>query len=201
MKNIYLSLLLLCAVSFSAQAQLCTTQPVPNTPVFGGLGEVTLSWSAPTDIVRCVIFFKVGSLTAPISITNPTGLLTSFNFDGYTPGETYYYRVRCSCDESDLRADLTPWSDIDSFNVPMLRNQAIDLTNKVWPNPATTTLYVGSQTGSLVEVFTASGIRVRSFEAKQEVAQLDIADLQNGLYIYRITTPEGTQISDSFQKF
>lgn len=86
---------------------------------------------------------------------------------------------------ADTRYYAIWWSD----NPESIDNLAsVDV--KVYPNPVVSTLHIEGVTPTLVEVLTLTGRVVRTIE--QNATAIDMGSLPNGVYMLRITAPEGT---------
>jgi hypothetical protein len=57
---------------------------------------------------------------------------------------------------------------------------------KVFPNPATSKLFVSSPEGSEITIYSLLGEKVKSIKTVSEVSAIYVADMQDGLYIIQI---------------
>ncbi|RYU77737.1 T9SS type A sorting domain-containing protein [Hymenobacter persicinus] len=120
------------------------------------------------------------------------GVITGINWPA---GGTMWIRWR---DNDDLGSDAL--LAVDNFalatgnTVLAARNQALENTLSVFPNPATSkiNLTVGQAgVGAAVEIFNALGQRVQHLTATQAQFSVDVAALKAGVYTVRFTTAEG----------
>ena len=89
-----------------------------------------------------------------------------------------------------------PHFNLDKFifsNVTALEEQTLeDFT--LYPNPAGDRLYISSDhifTEASVSIFTAGGMLVRQIDQVSPEAGLDVSELAGGIYLFRLTTPDG----------
>jgi hypothetical protein len=57
---------------------------------------------------------------------------------------------------------------------------------KVFPNPATSKLFVSSPEGSEITIYSLLGEKVKSIKTVSEVSAIYVADMQDGFYIIQI---------------
>ncbi len=87
--------------------------------------------------------------------------------------------------------DPTPLPDSDCSKVPMLiRRKSVDLVQfKIYPNPTNGFLYMQSEVDCPLtwQVYSTSGVLVRSGNMNGQMDILDTRDLPNGLYFIKVS--------------
>jgi hypothetical protein len=115
-----------------------TTDPPANATHVTGASSTTLSWDAVTESVACSV---TGTRISP---PGPSPSLNTFGFEvtsAVVPhsvagaGTTWSYRVRCACSVPPAPLELTPFSEPDTFLIPLLREVQI-VRASLAPNPA-----------------------------------------------------------------
>jgi len=65
----------------------------------------------------------------------------------------------------------------------------------IYPNPANSNVWIKTETSiNRLEVFNITGIKVLAFDIYDSSYNLDVSDLNNGIYIVRVYTNDGTAI-------
>ncbi len=89
-----------------------------------------------------------------------------------------------------------PPFNLDKFiftNVTAFEHQELNGIT-LYPNPAGNRLYIStdqSNSAASVSVFNAAGVLMKQMEAVSPEAGMDVSELESGLYLLRISTPQG----------
>lgn len=70
----------------------------------------------------------------------------------------------------------------------------------ITPNPTNGVIEVISVSGDLLEIFNNAGIKILNTNLTNTKTNLDISNLENGIYIFKITNNEGTSIQKVIKK-
>ena len=89
-----------------------------------------------------------------------------------------------------------PAFNLDKFifsNVTALEEEELE-GFRLYPNPAGDRLFIAmdqSFSEASVSIFTADGMLVRQLENISPESGLDVSELASGLYLFRMTSPQG----------
>ncbi|MCB9081030.1 MAG: T9SS type A sorting domain-containing protein [Lewinellaceae bacterium] len=188
----------------SVSTYLCTplgviiaALPVTLTSFTGrslGDGQVQLQWATASEVNNA--YFSVehsptGQSFSPIGQADGAGTTNqpqtySFLHTGVGAG-IQYYRLR----QVDFDG-TTAYSPVISVNVKGDAPQTL----RVYPNPAHDQVWIEQPIAAPVRftLFNAQGQLIRQGAWNQDLNTLDIQDLQAGLYVLRITDPQGQPI-------
>jgi hypothetical protein len=111
------------------------------------------------------------------------------------PEQQYFWRVRTYYDTL-----ISPWSSTSKFTT--LQNTGIEENTtgtdlvKIFPNPATQTLYIQAAKNALLQAYTLMDVNGRILYQNAELGnkteeKIDISQLKPGLYILNITSDKG----------
>jgi hypothetical protein len=181
----------------------CATTPIARA---GGIYvtldspySATIYWNRVPGAAGYLVNVGLASaspLTWPTYITcDPTQTLT---IKGLVPGRTYRTRVRTSCANctTSSNQNVSPWSVIVQFTMPLAREQAPSFSSEagrrleVYPNPARERVSLrleGSEQQANLELFDLAGRRQLAtpvhFDAEGR-AQVDLpTGLASGIYL------------------
>lgn len=133
--------------------------------------------------------------TPPGEGTVATTSLTHYLIQNLDRNTRYDVYVRARCDFAQTQ--WSPWSD--TLHIHLATYGIDDVETVSWsvtPNPARGTATVRCEAGVQgVEVVSATGATVLSLDGGgAQACVLDLAGLAKGIYIVRITTPQGTAV-------
>lgn len=99
----------------------------------------------------------------------------------------YFDQTINNSDTTDT-SDDSDSTDTDSINDTTSSHQYNESKIEVYPNPATTQLYIksGNETISIVTIYRMDGILVKKIQLSASDFSIAINDLSNGLYVLRI---------------
>ncbi len=148
-----------------------------------------LSWNPIAGSVGCVVEGgKVGSVPTRIKLAGSE--LSSANIPAarLEAGSSYNWRVACGCDANP--SSVTPWSAVDVFSVPALRESNISLTN-----PASTVLNMNmlssADAESVIRMVDLSGRTAAEWFVNlskgNNSLSFDISKISNGMYLLHIS--------------
>ena len=88
---------------------------------------------------------------------------------------------------SDYMVNASGWAADISCNLATSVNDLSILEGiKVFPNPATSKLFVSSPTGSEISLYNVLGEKVKSLKANEGISSIDVSGLLEGLYIIQV---------------
>lgn len=156
--------------------------------------EITDSWpgTALTETVQeddiDWYHYNFGSEYAAINVIFNNGTDQTIDIENVEFGK-HYFKLN-----KDSGKDITV-TEIDMSGVSSVTASESVI---VYPNPATEALFVkSSKEVASIKVFTVSGATVAESQATDNV---NVADLQSGLYIYRVTHADGATAQGKFIK-
>ncbi len=188
----------------------CATAPIARPGgIYVTLDDAytaTVHWNRVPNAVGYLVNLGLASVsprTWPTYITcDPTQTLT---VRGLVPGRTYRTRVRTSCGNctTSSNQNVSPWSVVVQFTMPLAREQAPVFSSEVgrqleiYPNPARDRVSLRLEAGERaeLELFDLAGRRQLAvpvaFDAEGR-SQLELpAGLASGLYLLRLRTSGG----------
>ncbi len=104
--------------------------------------SIVLSWDPPNGMINCRLNIRpLGAATFALRILDgdpPTS--DTLPASGFVPGQSYEWRVKCSCSVPPLPGEETDFSPLDTFTylLPRMAASGLPLDVQVMPNPATT---------------------------------------------------------------
>jgi len=121
-----------------------------------------------------------------MNVNDSNNVPSTYTYTGLTPGQTYYMRT------FDHLGDDTGWV---TFYLQKTDTQGIEdyesLNFKYYPNPATDIIHVNAKENiSEVQILNLLGQTIRKISPDNQQAEINIANLQKGMYILRVTTGE-----------
>ncbi|WP_234111239.1 MULTISPECIES: T9SS type A sorting domain-containing protein [Chryseobacterium] len=91
-----------------------------------------------------------------------------------------------------------PFGEMEDYTVNIVSTMATNEANEmkavqIYPNPANTELFVdlANQKNGSLEIYTADGRFVISYDLSSKVNKLDVSKLEPGMYMVKITSGEG----------
>lgn len=124
--------------------------------------------------------------TSTLTRTKSTAVSNHKIVNGLTPATTYACRVRAFCSGFGLSG----WSDPFYFTTLPLKEGQIDLIPEIYPNPATSALYIDglSEGIYMIHFFNITGekLMTQQYNADQN-AFIDIEELPAGMYFLNIS--------------
>ncbi len=123
-----------------------------------------------------------------MNVDDSNNLPNTYTYTGLTPGQTYYMRA------FDHNNDDFGWV---TFYLEKTATQGIEdyesLNFKYYPNPATDIIHINAQENiSNVQILNLLGQEVRKISPNSQQTDIDIANLQKGMYILKVNTGEKT---------
>jgi len=77
--------------------------------------------------------------------------------------------------------------------VPNAINQVCADVFRVYPNPSKGIFFLQNESeGTLVQVFSVSGVFIRQFQLNDKARQINLSDCENGIYMLKFKTPNQT---------
>lgn len=132
---------------------------------------------------------------------------TSFTLKNLAPGTTYQYRLRSVCSSDGTY--ISNWSAIGTFTTSAqgapnrLDGDVFEAAMELYPNPANDVINLvltSVSDNNSLEVYNAMGqLIMLNHNISDNVARINISDLQSGLYIIRYTD-ENVVLTQSFIK-
>ena len=137
-----------CAFTVTVDEPTCNSAIAPTGPDAVVTTGATLSWTPVPLTVACQVAGRplgAGGFATLPPVFGDAPTLATVPPSVLTPGTSYEWQVRCACSVSPL--DVTGFSALDTFSVPLLRAPAL---LHVHPNPAPDRLLLRSnRTGPL----------------------------------------------------
>jgi hypothetical protein len=168
--------------------------------------SMLLTWDSPEGMTNCRI--SIRPVGAPVfNLRSADGTPPeSLSIPGadFTPGVSYEWKLRCSCNVPPGPGEQTDFSVLNTFTYPLLRQgmTGIDGRTSLFPNPVTDAFLLTFQAESageyLVEIHAADGRLAATFsgysDALSPVQQtLDASSWTPGVYWVRVRTDQGIQ--------
>ncbi len=182
----------------------CNNGNPPSNPASTvGPGNVALSWDPVQGTTACQV---EGTRTSPPGPTGKRNII-GLEPDGATvnnaflgAGSTWQWRVRCACNTNPVNA--TPWSAVDAFSVPILREGLLTSTMEVAPNPADQRLRLrleareaGPLTWRMVDALGRTVLtQKQGLTAGPNVWEVDVSDVPVGLYLIQAAGTEPVRV-------
>ena len=138
------------------------------------VGNQNINPNFPTDVYTYPMTWYNLMDNTPITITSPTATIT------LTPGQFRVYGNKPSTLSSD--------------NFEVIKNEII-----IYPNPSKNSFALSADV-TLVEVYNITGQIIKSFNNAISNQQLDITDLETGIYLIKLTDSNGTSQSKKLLK-
>lgn len=122
-----------------------------------------------------------------------------FALNVFTPSTDYEWKVRAVCNGF---ADTSEFTAINTFSTPAPRvAELLDVTAELMPNPAQDWIRINTSfEPAQIDVFDLSGRMVLSQNAAGQLNEVQVADLEPGMYMILISSSTGEQISQRFVK-
>jgi hypothetical protein len=117
--------------------------------------------------------------------TNSEGVVV---FSGINTGDSISYSVSYN-GYTDVSGNINVSEDGATETVKLLSTGVNELENvriKVYPNPAYSNVYICSEAGSVIEIYTISGKRIKQFISESDIETIDINSYKSGIYLIRI---------------
>ena len=175
-----------------ATVETCSTTAPPTglTSMVQASG-VLLTWNELAGAQKCEVngrplgapsFAKIRTNVPPYQTLVPSSKLN--------PGTTYEWKLRCACSISPL--EVTPFSPLETFTWPILRNQQempdVSLSPKIYPVPASDNITIqwplGMQDQGWV-VYDSFGRIKASGTSLSQTQILDVSNWPTGIYLLR----------------
>ena len=180
---------------------------VPNTPITDvkmtfwlrqahkayqlEVGVMTDANDANTFVpVQLIDNETTGKELVEVSFANYTGpvegdLYIAFRNKGQTSSWTYSYNYIDDIEIAPINRSASAWNtdELDAMDADSYLDNIV-----VYPNPTTGNLYIDAMDVQKVECFNQMGQLVGVYDNANE---LNISDLSNGVYMLRITVPQG----------
>ena len=176
-----------------------------------GYNSLSIVWDSHDDATGWQASISpVGSNINLGTIVDLDNDATRFTFQNLDPEQSYLYSVRKKCHFATSAYDTTvlgEWHPVRQFR--LLTNGISSTTSASFsfaPNPstshATLTLASPALTGTILDLYSASGALLRSFNIPAGTAtlQLDLRDLPSGILLLQLHTPSGTSIQKLLHK-
>lgn len=163
-----------------------------NEPVFEG--SYAISTDANNVKQRIYVYdnaLPAGTLKNVVVISNFSVAALSVNPSFPYTGTWYNLMDNTSMNVTDTQATISLGPGqfrIYGNALPSLNNDQFDVMENVnlYPNPASGYFTVNTNT-AMVEVFSITGQRVRSFDGQMDGAEYNVSDLTNGIYLVKVT--------------
>jgi hypothetical protein len=181
---------------------LPTVAPQNPTHILGG-SKVTLQWDVVPQSVACQVKgTRIDPAPGPTGSKSLIGSETSMigiPFSTLGAGTTWRYQVRCACSTTPLL--VTPFSALDTFAIPTLRQAETSHQISLFPNPAQDViqLNLAGFADQTIDIVIASvdgrvqAIRQEAVQVESQMLALDISGLTPGLYLVTVRSEEGTK--------
>ena len=201
-----------------------TAYPLQLTPGFGGATPVKVYWTCWIDYnmdgdfndnyefvaYGCGPKTLSGTVTIPYNVWNGTARMRcTMSVGGYVTdpcaiyqyGETEDYCVKITGADftgkegQDLELRKSPWSDATELTVTASDDHFVN----IYPNPVNQimTLEVGNtDLLNTVTIYSIDGQRVRTLNNVREFNEVNVSDLQGGIYMLNAIYEDGTEITE-----
>jgi hypothetical protein len=193
-----------------------TRQPnygVPPTPAntFPDRLEMRLSANGDFSVIPSAGINDVGDFTEVLVEVNPTLALTGYPevWTQYTYTNTEVTPIsgkiafRYYVTNGGPTGANSNYIGIDAFSIdrPLSTDGFFAQNYKVWPNPASTVLNFANKATSTIESIQITDLNGRTIkEVKGMVEQINISELNAGLYFVKVTSNEGTGTTKIIKK-
>ncbi len=168
------------------------TNPVPAHEATGILLNQMLMWTNGENTTQVDLFFD--TINPPVNqlLFNEPATTEQFN-PNLQYQTTYYWRVDCVNEYGATEGNI--WSFTTgintSTNFAFLQNKEIVIS----PNPANEVINIKSAMAIIhLAVFNSNGQIIYNADANSTTYCLNVGSFKSGLYIFRVTTTEGTTI-------
>jgi hypothetical protein len=160
-----------------AKATFASTLTAANWTITGLPTGVTMGALTRTNGTKATIVLKYGAVTTMTSTANITAKVgEAINHFGYT-----------------YDADLTATVDLSTTGI---NNNSISNLFSIYPIPATNIINVKSGVNmDNVSIISITGAVIKSVGVNSNSAEINVSDLNPGLYFVSIKSAKGTQIS------
>ena len=158
-------------------------------------GQLDGNWN-----LRAYIETGGGSGAGVSAITpNKYNILVDGEVVGATSGNTFTW----TCPDYDEHLYEVVWVDSDYnitcpegvfYHVPLTQVSEIDVVNKIYPNPTSGDLHIEASGMTRVSVINTLGQVVLDEAVKSDETVINMAQFNNGIYLVRIATENGTSV-------
>ncbi|ASB50573.1 fibronectin type III domain-containing protein [Alkalitalea saponilacus] len=183
---------------FSNTIEASTTPmpEIPAPPLALGAIEVTENgFTARWEEVDNGIFYRIyvsdDNFDTYISGQWGTAWWTlSLEIDGLESGTTYQYKIK-ACNDSG-RSDYSNVIEVTTLATGTSINNITDLNISIYPNPAQNQINIsGLDKNSTLEIFSITGAKMMSLDNQSGNVNLNVSNLENGIYIIKINSKKG----------
>ena len=148
--------------------------------------DVTFTFELLDDKTDVIAYLWKQSPFSEVSMNNVSGLKFSKTLSGFTNGETISYACKFAFAGGLAVTKYFSYEVGNDCAVLGVGEETLNQSIKIFPNPATSTLHIKSDTEPItkVELFSLLGKKIKEYN--RDLNTINIEELSNGLYLIKI---------------
>ena len=159
-----------------------TAAPVP----------LTFAWDAVANATSYNLYYGTSATgSATILLSNYTTITATINITGYNA--LFYWKI-VPIGQGGSAVGCSDWTFTTGPDPALATNDFINQNFKVYPNPATTFVNISSKDNTKInqiQITDLNGRVIKSINGKEVSTQINIADLNTGVYFLKVSTDNG----------